>query len=174
LTFIIQDNYYPIMRLGEGVEWAVHCAVLLAVVPDESALPASRLAEFHDLPAPYLAKALQALTRAGITESVPGRRGGFRLARRASEITLLDIVLAVDGDEPAFRCTEIRRRGPARQPARCYAAPCAIAAAMWRAEDAWREELRRTTLADVLAGLAVTLAPDAVAKSAAWMEEVLR
>lgn len=162
------------MRLGEGVEWAIHCAVILAVVPEDSALPSARLAQFHDLPAPYLAKGLQSLTRAGITESVPGRRGGFRLARPASGITLLDIVLAIDGDEQAFRCTEIRRRGPARQPARCYAAPCAIAAAMWRAEDAWREELRRTTVADVLAGLAVTLTPDAIAKTASWMQEVLR
>ena len=161
------------MRLSEGVEWGVHCAELLAVIPDGTALPSSRLAEFHGIPAPYLAKTMQALTRAGIAESMPGRRGGFRLARPPAAITLLDIVLAVEGDEFAFRCKEIRRRGPARLPARCYSSVCGVAGAMWRAEEAWRAELRGTTLADLLGGLAATISPEAVTKTAAWMQEVL-
>ena len=161
------------MRIGEGVEWAIHCAELLAVLPPDASLPASRLAEFHGVRAPYLAKALQALTRAGITESVPGRKGGFRLARRPRDIRALDIVLAVEGDERAFRCTEIRRRGPSRVPARCYTPTCGIAAAMWRAEEAWRDSLAQTTLADLLAGLATTVPPEAATKAVAWMQEVL-
>ena len=54
------------MRLSEGVEWGLHCAVLLAVMPPDAALPTSRLAEFHGVPVPYLAKHLQAMSRAGI------------------------------------------------------------------------------------------------------------
>jgi Rrf2 family protein len=161
------------MRMGEGVEWAVHCCTVLALVPPEMALPGGRLAEFHGVPAPYLAKTLQTLTRAGITESVPGRKGGFRLARPVEEITLLDIVQAVDGDAPAFTCTEIRRRGPARVPARQYTPRCAIATAIWRAEEAWRAELAATTVADLLVTLAGTVPPDALAKGAAWFQEVL-
>ena len=65
------------------------------------------------MPPAYLAKALQALTAAGITESRPGPLGGYRLARPPAEVTLLEIVLAVDGAATAFRCSEIRRRGPA-------------------------------------------------------------
>ena len=49
----------------------------------------------------------------GIVESRPGPLGGYRLARPPSDITLLDVVLAVDGDDAAFRCREIRQRGPA-------------------------------------------------------------
>ena len=45
---------------------------------------ATRLAEYHGVPAPYLAKHLQALSRAGIVESSPGPRGGYRLARPAA------------------------------------------------------------------------------------------
>ena len=41
------------MRLSEGVEWGLHCAVLLAVMPPDTALPTSRLAEFHGVPVPY-------------------------------------------------------------------------------------------------------------------------
>ena len=77
------------MRLTEGVEWAVHCVLLLTALPEGATLPASRLAEYHDLPAPYLAKSLQALAGAGIVASAPGRRGGYRLGRPAAEITLL-------------------------------------------------------------------------------------
>jgi Rrf2 family protein len=161
------------MRMGEGVEWAIHCCTVLALVPQGMALPGVRLAEFHGVPAPYLAKTLQALTRAGITESAPGRRGGFRLARAADQISLLDVVQAVDGEEPAFTCTEIRRRGPARVPARQYTPRCAIAAAMGRAEDAWRRELAATTIGDLLITLSTTVPPDAAAKGAAWFQEVL-
>src|SRR5207249_127390 len=62
------------MRLGEGVEWALHCATVLAPLPPDVTLPGSRLAEFHDVPPAYLAKTLQALSRAGIVESASGRR----------------------------------------------------------------------------------------------------
>lgn len=124
------------MRLGEGVEWALHCATLLALVPADQAMPAARLAEFHGVPAPYLAKTLQALAREGIVESVPGRRGGYRLGRPLSEITVLDVVEAAEGRQPSFRCAEIRRRGPARVRDRQYTPVCAIADVMYRADSA--------------------------------------
>jgi Rrf2 family protein len=161
------------MRFGEGVEWALHCATVLALVPDDVAMPGARLAEFHGVPTAYLAKALQALSRAGLVESVPGRKGGYRLARPPAQISLLDVVTAVEGDEPAFRCTEIRRRGPAAVPARHYTPTCAIAAAMWRAEQAWREELAAVSIADLLMTLVQTVPADAAVKAATWMQEVL-
>ncbi len=126
------------MRMSDGVEWGVHVCALLATVPPAGALPAAKLAEFHGVPAVYLAKHLQALGRAGVLETVKGPRGGYRLARPATEITLLDVVEAIDGDEPAFRCSEIRRRGPASMPARYYPKPCGIHTAFDRADEAWR------------------------------------
>jgi Rrf2 family protein len=162
------------MQLGQGVEWALHCCTVLALVPEDSALPASRLAEYHGVPPAYLAKHLQALARAGIVESVAGRKGGFRLAREASEITLLAIVDAVEGGEPAFRCSEIRRRGPARMPASEYRAPCAIAQVMDRAEEAWRAELAAVSVADLLRELSVSVSPVAIRKAADWFQEVLQ
>ena len=74
------------MRMSDGVEWAAHCCTMLAVLPEGECLPAARLAEYNELPTAYLAKHLQALTAAGVTESVPGPRGGFRLARPAAEL----------------------------------------------------------------------------------------
>jgi Rrf2 family protein len=162
------------MQLGQGVEWALHCCTVLALVPPEQTLPAARLAEYHGVPPAYLAKHLQALASVGIVESTAGRRGGYRLAKPASGITVLAVVDAVEGGAPAFRCMEIRRRGPARVAASEYRAPCGIARVMQDAEDAWRTQLERVTIADLLQGLAVSVSPVAIRKAAGWFQEVLR
>ena len=107
-------------------------------------------------------------------ETVKGPRGGYRLARPAAEITVLDVVEAIDGDEPAFRCTEIRRRGPTAVPAREYAGLCGIHRAFLRADDVWRAELRATTIAD-LVGVAVKDAPPAaLEKALRWLAATVR
>lgn len=162
------------MRLGEGVEWAMHCCTLLALLPPGTTLPASRLAEFHGVPPAYLAKHLQALARAGVVESLPGPRGGYRLARPPAEITMLDVVDAVEGAAPAFRCTEIRQQGPAAVAPREYRRPCAIARAMWDAEHAWREQLRQRTIGQIVEGLARDVSARAAVKAAEWFQEVTR
>src|SRR4051794_6072770 len=141
------------MRLSDGVEWGVHACTVLASLPPDAALPAAKLAEYHGVPAAYLAKHLQTLARAGVLETTKGPKGGYRLARPPAEITLLEVVEAIDGDEPAFRCTEIRRRGPLAMPAREYKKQCGIHAAFARADDAWRTELAATTIADLFAGV---------------------
>src|SRR4029078_9229085 len=134
-----------VVKLSDGVEWGVHACTLLAVLRSDAALPAARLAEYHGVPSAYLAKHLQALARAGVLEKVKSPPGGDRLARPPAEITVLDVVEAIDGDESAFRCSEIRRRGPSAVPAREYRLPCGIHRAFTRADAAWRKELAGTT-----------------------------
>jgi Rrf2 family protein len=56
-----------------------------------------RIAEAEGLPAPFLGKALEPLVSAGVLQSARGPNGGYRLARPARPITLLDVVEAVDG-----------------------------------------------------------------------------
>lgn len=160
--------------MSDGVEWALHCCTVLALLPDDLCLPAARLAEFHEVPPAYLAKHLQALSAAGITASEPGPRGGYRLARPAIEISMLDVVLAVDGDERAFRCSEIRQRGPAAAAsgAEAYRRACGIARAMWRAEQRWRDELRGTTVADLVDDLLATVPAEQLVRGAEWVQEV--
>lgn len=158
--------------MSEGVEWAVHCCTILAALPDEQALPAGRLAELHGVPPAYLAKHLQALAAAGIVASTAGPRGGYRLARPPAAISLLDVVLAVDGAETAFRCTEIRQRGPVAGPASAYPRPCGIARAMWRAEDAWRSELAATSIGDIVLELLATVPPEILRAGAEWVQQV--
>jgi Rrf2 family protein len=138
------------VKLSDGVEQAIHCVALLAGLSPESVLSAPALAEFHGVSPSYLLKHLQALSSAGLLHTTPGPRGGYRLARPPEDITLLDIVLAVEGSEPAFRCQEIRRRGPKPSSTRVFAKPCSINAAMLRAERAYRTELQRVRIADIL------------------------
>jgi Rrf2 family protein len=159
--------------MSDTVEWAIHCCTVLGTLPQDQALPAARLAEFHDVPPAYLAKALQALTVAGVTESRPGPLGGYRLARPPAEVTLLEVVLAVDGEDTAFQCQEIRQRGPASTEARgAYRRPCGIARAMWRAEDAWRAELTATTIGDLIAELLATVPAAQLLRGAEWIQQV--
>ncbi|MCR4268208.1 Rrf2 family transcriptional regulator [Nitratireductor sp. ZSWI3] len=157
------------MKLGEGVEATIHCATLLAQLEPERTLPASALAEYHGLSPSYLLKHLKQLTAAGLLESVSGPHGGYRLARSPNRITLLDVVVAIEGRAPAFRCAEIRQRGPGALEPSAYVKPCGINAAMLRAERAYRDELRRTTLADVIEGYRADADPRAIAFGCAFV-----
>jgi Rrf2 family protein len=162
------------MRMSDGVEWGLHCATVLAVLPPGATLRGKSLASYHGVSESYLLKHLQALTSAGLLESVPGPKGGYRLARPAAEITLLDVVQAIEGPAPAFRCTEIRQRGPAAVEAAAYRLPCAINVTMLRAEAAWQGVLREQSIADLVAVLRDTLQPRQVARTVSWLGENFR
>lgn len=57
-----------------------------------------------EIPEPFARKALQEMAKEGIIQGVPGPGGGYSLTRKLSEITLLDIVLAVDGQNAFSEC----------------------------------------------------------------------
>lgn len=157
------------MKLGEGVEAAIHCAAMLAGVDGNATLSGSAMAEAFGVSSSYLLKHLNALTSAGVLDSLPGPAGGYRLARSAERISLLDIVLAVEGPLPAFRCGEIRQRGPVKLPASAYAKPCGINVAMLRAEKAYRAALAAEKLSDIVTGFQNDADPRSVAASCAFV-----
>jgi Rrf2 family protein len=135
------------VKLSAGVEWAVHCCVVLSQA--DGPVPAQRLAQFHGVSRTYLAKSLQALSRAGLVQTTEGRTGGYVLDRPAADLTVLDVVLAIEGDTPAFRCTEIRQNGPFAAPPEACTRPCGVAQVMAEAERAWRTSLAGVTIADL-------------------------
>lgn len=141
------------MKLPVSTEWLLHCATTLAQLEPGATASAAQLADYYDLPAPYLAKQLQSLVKGGVLTATTGPRGGFRLARPASEITLLRIVEAVDGASSPYECREIRQQGRgALEPEQCRDM-CILAAKMAEAHDAWRHSLEAVTLADILTEL---------------------
>ncbi|MDW4572139.1 Rrf2 family transcriptional regulator [Microbacterium sp. M3] len=153
--------------MSGGVEWAVHCCVALTEVGRP--VPAATLARLHDVSMSYLAKQMQALARAGLVRSVQGKSGGYVLTRAADLISVLDIVIAIEGPEPQFVCTEIRQRGPlAASPEECLRA-CAIHRTMLAAEQAWRESLRGVTVADLAATVDRESSPEVLPAIRAWL-----
>ncbi len=141
------------MKLSQGVEWGLHCAVLLAQVPDGVLVSSRTLAQHYGLPETYLAKHLQALVRAGLLQAVSGPKGGFRLARRPEQITVLDVVEAIEGTASPFLCQEIRQRGKGGLSPEDCRQPCRINSVMLAAHQAWRASLRSVTIADIASDL---------------------
>lgn len=145
-----------VMKLPGSTEWLLHCATTLAQVEPGETASAAQLADFFDLPPAYLAKQLQYLVKAGVLAATPGARGGFRLARPAAEITLLQIVEAVDGTASPYECREIRQQGRGALPPQDCRDTCVLAVKMAEAHAAWRESLEGVSLADVLDGIPAT------------------
>lgn len=135
-----------------SVEYGIHG--LLWLVDDGRALSSREIAEIQGISPSFLAKIFPKLEKAGIVAASEGVRGGYRLARPASEISFLEIVDAIEGDKPLFDCQEVRGRcalfgGDA--PEWATSGTCAIHAVMLQAEKAMREALAAQTLGEVAA-----------------------
>jgi Rrf2 family protein len=140
-------------HITNSVEYGIHC--LLWLVDPASGQPSSRdLAELQGISPSFVAKIFPKLEKAGIVQAAAGVRGGYRLARAPADITVLDIVDAIEGNKPLFDCQEIRDRCAVFDddaPNWATNGVCAIHAAMLRAEKAMRESLAQETLASIAA-----------------------
>jgi len=77
-------------------EYALRAVVWLAQHESEGAVGNTRIADETSVPTSYLSKVLQQLARGGIVQSKRGVGGGFQLARDPDELTVLEVVNAVD------------------------------------------------------------------------------
>jgi Rrf2 family protein len=85
------------MRISAKVDYAMRAMTELAVAPDGVSVKAERLAELQGIPLQFLQNILQDLRRAGLVESHRGRDGGSALAKPAEQITVADVIRAIDG-----------------------------------------------------------------------------
>jgi Rrf2 family transcriptional regulator, iron-sulfur cluster assembly transcription factor len=92
------------MIYSRSAEYAIRAFVFLAQVPPGKYAMVKQIAEESDIPSHFLAKILQQLARQGFLRSSKGPTGGFTLRYPATEITLLQIVEAVDGLADYQRC----------------------------------------------------------------------
>lgn len=92
------------MLYSRPCEYALRALTYISLNTDMELIRAQEIAEAENLPAPFLAKLLQQLARSGVLVSVKGPKGGFGLARPANEISLMEVVSAVDGEEGFKRC----------------------------------------------------------------------
>jgi len=110
------------------------------------------IAERMSIPVRFLPHVMADLNRAGLVLGAPGRRGGYRLARPASEIDVLQVVDAVEPDGDVRRC--VLRGGPCTPEGRC-----AVHDLFNGASDAVRTALSSQSLRDLAlsGGLRATL-----------------
>src|SRR4051794_14140084 len=85
------------MRLSRASAYAVHALVHLAGRKRDEPVASYEIARARGVPERFLVKLLKPLVSAGVLYSVKGPNGGYRLARPAARITLLEAVEAVDG-----------------------------------------------------------------------------
>ena len=92
------------LRVTKLTDYATVVLTALATQPD-AVLSAPELAEQAGLEAPTVAKVLKPLAQAGLVEGFRGANGGYRLARDAATITLVDIVEAMEGPLGMTECS---------------------------------------------------------------------
>ena len=85
------------MRVSAKTDYALRAALELAAAPDEKPVKGERIATAQAIPLRFLENILMQLRHAGLVESRRGADGGYRLARPAAEVTLADVIRAIDG-----------------------------------------------------------------------------
>lgn len=92
------------MEITQQADYAVRAVLELALHPEIECIASSEIARQQRIPAPFLAKIIARLAAAGIVATQRGVNGGIRLTRPAKDITLLDVVEAIDGPISLNRC----------------------------------------------------------------------
>ena len=85
------------MQITQSTEYAVRCALHLALAPAGRVTPRRAIAAARGIPGPFLAKIAQRLARADLIRIHQGARGGYELLIPANRLTLLQVVEAVEG-----------------------------------------------------------------------------
>lgn len=92
------------MRLNQATDYAFRMVLYLAALPEGTKITGAALAEKQNIPERFLLKIMRSLTAAGVMKSYRGVEGGFALQRAPKDITLFDIIEAVEGQTELQRC----------------------------------------------------------------------
>ena len=85
------------MRVSAKSDYALRALIELAVRPDGAPVSAEELGRLQGIPRGFLQAILADLRRAGVVESQRGQSGGWRMARPPGEVTVADVIRAIDG-----------------------------------------------------------------------------
>ena len=92
------------MRLNQATDYAFRMVLYLATCPEGTKITGAALAEKQNIPERFLLKIMRSLTAADIMKSYRGVEGGFALQRDPKDITLYDVIDAVEGQTQLQRC----------------------------------------------------------------------
>lgn len=133
------------MELSRAAQFAIRMALDLAV---ESTAHTADLAARRGVPPAQAGKIVQELVRGGIARTTRGPRGGVRLAKPAAQITLRDVIEAIEGPVAIARCA-MWNDCPCDQ-------PCPVRTALGRIQREVESLLEDVTIADLSAGVRPT------------------
>ncbi|HEX4518803.1 MAG TPA: Rrf2 family transcriptional regulator [Gaiellaceae bacterium] len=149
------------MRVSAKADYAIRAMIELAGA-GESPVKAERISQAQEIPVKFLENIMSDLRNAGLVRSQRGVEGGYWLARGAAEITLADVMRAVDGP-----LANVRGRPPE---AVSYAGSAEPLRNVWIAVRAnLRRVLESVTLADVAGGELPRHVAELAADSDAWL-----
>jgi Rrf2 family protein len=132
------------MRLTRASSYALHAVVFMAGQKPNKPVPSHLVARARGIPERFLLKVLKPLVSARILHSVKGPNGGYRLARPAAQITLLELIEAVDGP--------VRGQSPLSQDGKDSALNRKLESICRHAAELTRRHLAKIRLSDLAAG----------------------
>ena len=130
------------MKFSKSTELAIHGLWLLANKRPKLLL-VSKMADAQNVSESYLAKIFQKLARKGLVRSTRGKRGGFTLAQEPGEISVADVVRAVEANESLYDCMDVGRGCRGRT-------SCLLREVFDQAERQMYSALENTSLADLM------------------------
>lgn len=131
------------MNISPAAEFAVRGALVLAEHYGDGPTTLDSICEARDLSKQYLVKIFASLARAGLVTPVRGKRGGYLLARQPSEISLLELIEAVEGPVAMNFCQH--------DPPRCDQTECPLRSMWSEIQEFVCDKLECTTLGQCLA-----------------------
>ena len=151
------------MRVSAKTDYALRAALeLAAAAADEKPMKGERIATAQAIPLRFLENILMQLRHAGLVDSRRGAEGGYRLARPAAEVTLADVIRAIDGPLAGV--------GGARPETLAFQGVAEPMRDVWIGVRAsLRNVLERVTLADVIAGNLPGHVREMLADEDAWV-----
>lgn len=130
------------LQLTKRADYAIRACILLAT-SDGRPVSSRRIAELTDVPAGFIPRVLGDLQRAGVVEASVGKAGGYRLRRDPRELSLHELIEALEGPTIGNRCVlEDHACGGGGE-------PCAFHGAWSSAQVAFVRVLASTTLAEI-------------------------
>lgn len=147
------------MQISKSAGYAVHGLGYLITRGTEQPVQISEIADDQDVSKTYLAKIFQQLSTARIVVGHRGVTGGYILAREPSEISLVDIIEAVDGPIIRRHCCLGLFGCPIKN-------KCVVLDAFQDANERFVDSLKKITLSDIVSGMSKVKAPFLAVKSA--------
>jgi FeS assembly SUF system regulator len=152
------------LRLSKKADYALMAMRHLVATEAQPATSAREIAELYDIPVELLAKVLQRLVRKGLLVSHQGIRGGYHLARPAADVSVADVIQAIDGPLTMTACST--------QDEQCdQYSKCNVRDPLWRIKDRIVSTLATISVLEMAQDEAAAPVPAGVPQALTWVQK---